>query len=164
MVNYSMLHLQPITLHWLWRVNVLIMPTITVKSHHLCMCSKLLHFRTTLKLHFPKHWLTKHLNISYIPCQSTYKGKHVYLWVPKLSTSWKFLVPTSLDNQGCHILLLHTVHVRSVDREFLAGKIFHLLNFHLVSFSLLWPLDEIKLIFLINQEILCLFNFRCWRW
>ena len=35
-----------------------------------------------------------------------------------------------------------------IDREFFAGKIPHWLNFRVVLFLLLWPLDEINLLYL----------------
>ena len=63
-----------------------------------------------------------------------------------------------------YYILLHMVHVRSVDWDFFTGKLFNLLNFHLVLFSLLWPLDEIKLLHLFVHETFRLINFYHWRW
>ena len=56
------------------------------------------------------------------------------------------------------IVLKATVHV---DGEFSSGKIFHWINFHLVLFSPLRPLDEIqcKYTSFIRQKIFHLFNF-----
>ena len=49
----------------------------------------------------------------------------------------------------------------TVAGEFFAGKIFYWLNFCLVLFLSLWPLDEINLFHSFVKEIFHLFDFRC---
>ena len=54
------------------------------------------------------------------------------------------------------------MHVCTVHREFFGGKIFRRLNFHLVLFSSLWPLDNMNLLHLYVEEMFRQISFSRW--